>query len=130
MCNTNGLTFIGMLLTMAIAIFLGLFAMRIIPVYIQHYNVVQALNGLHSLPQEATVSDDSSSNEISLKKSLQKQFEIDNINDITDNNIVITPHSSNQYTVTIKYQVTRPLIGNIDLLFNFENSTEVTLGSQ
>lgn len=129
MRKTKGLTFIGMLLVMTVVIVFGLLLMRIIPVYIQHYEIVHSLKSLNSLPKDQFENDPTSS-AIVLKRMLQKQFEVNSINDINDENISIIPQNENTVKVTIKYQAVRPFISNISLLFNFEDSQEVTFGSQ
>lgn len=129
MRKMKGLTFIGMLLVMTVVIVFGLLLMRIIPVYIQHYEIVHSLKSLNSLPKDQFENDPTSS-AIVLKRMLQKQFEVNSINDINDENISIIPQNENTVKVTIKYQAVRPFISNISLLFNFEDSQEVTFGSQ
>ncbi len=129
MRNMKGLTFIGMLFTMAAVIVLGLLAMRITPVYIAHYTVAHSLSTLATLPT-SDFSAEPAENVAIIKRSLMKQFEVNGINDITETNITIKPGEQYKLTVTIKYQVTRPFIGNISLLFDFDDSQEVTIGRE
>lgn len=58
-------------------------------------------------------------------KSLLKYFDINEITDIHDDQIKITPKESNTYSTTIQYDVERPLFGDVSLLFHFKNSIEV-----
>ncbi len=129
MQNSRGLTFIGMLLTMTIVIVFGVLLMRIVPVYLQHYEVVHSLSTLSALPKDQ-LSADPSVSAIMLKKSLLKQFEINSIDDITAANVTVLLASENKMQVSVKYQAIRPFVANISLLFNFENSEEVTIGSE
>jgi Tfp pilus assembly protein PilE len=129
MQKTKGLTFIGMLFTMSAVVIIGVLAMRVVPVYIQHYTVVRSLQSLSSLPANE-LSSDAASNETSIKRSLMKQFEVNDIDYITDSNITISPKNTDQLIVTVQYQVTRPFIANISLLFNFNDSHEVSLGRE
>ncbi len=126
MKNTQGMTFVGMLLTMAIVIIGGLLLLRIVPVYIEHYEIKHSLQTLNSLPKEQ-LSAVPSESEILIKKSLFKQFEVNSINDIKDENIIIKQETDNKMLVTIKYQAIRHFIANISLLFDFEDSQEVTI---
>lgn len=130
MQKSKGLTFIGMLFTMAAVIILGILALRITPVYLQHYAVVRALDAIATSPNIELTAADITANEVVIKRSLLKQFEIDNVDGITQANISISPSSNDQQTVTIDYQVTRPFIGNMSLLFKFNNSKEVPFGRE
>lgn len=130
MQRMKGLTFVGMLLTMAAVIVLGLLAMRVTPVYIAHYTVTHSLSTLSTLPTTNFSTDDPAENATIIKRSLMKQFEVNGIDDITEANITIQPNEQHQLIVTIKYQVTRPFIGNISLLFDFNDSQEVTIGRE
>ena len=76
----KGLSFIGMLFTMAAVIVLGLLAMRITPVYIQHYTVTHSLSTLATLPA-TDFSAEPAENAATIKRSLMKQFEVNGIDD-------------------------------------------------
>ncbi len=123
----SGITFIGMILTMGVVIILGTLAMRVIPVYIEHYTITRALNNLSTISSKE-MSSELVENDAIVKRTILKQLEIDNINYITEANITVEPSSENKMTVRIQYQVNRPFIANISLLFNFNDSLEVTLG--
>lgn len=129
MKKTNGLTFIGMLFTMAAVIILGILTLRIVPVYLQDYAVAHALRALEtkSNPEAAADTDLSTT---SIKRSLMKQFEIDHIEDVTEANISLTHGNNDKLIVTIQYQVIRPFMGNINLLFKFNHSQEVPLARE
>lgn len=130
MNKIKGLSFVGMLLTMAAVIILGILALRITPVYIQHYAVVRALHSLAETPNQDT-SAELSANELTVRRTLMKQFEVDNIEDVKDTNITLTAGKADHLVVvTIQYQVMRPFIGNIRLLFTFNDSQEVPIGRE
>lgn len=129
MKHEKGLSFIGMLLAMASVIVLGILALRVTPVYLQHYAVIRALHSLNAMP-EKDASGDLSANEMTVRRTLMKQFEIDNVDDVNENNITLTAGESDKLKITIQYQVTRPFIGNISLLFTFNDSQEVPIGRE
>lgn len=129
MQKSKGLTFIGMLFTMTAVIILGILALRVAPVYLEHYAVVRALSSIANLP-DTDFTADFASNEIVIKRSLMKQFEIDNVNSITEANITVSPQGTDKQVVTIQYQVIRPFVGNISLLFKFNNAQEVPFGRE
>lgn len=129
MKNQRGLTFLGMLFTIAAVVVIALFVMRITPVYIEHYAVTRALSSLQSMPNKE-VTTDPAANAIAIKRTLMKQFEIDNVDFIKEDDITITPSGNDKLKVSIHYQVTRPLVANISLIFNFNDSQEVAVGSE
>lgn len=129
MQKSKGLTFIGMLFTMTAVIILGILALRIAPVYLEHYAVVRALGSIKTIPN-TDLTADIAANEIVIKRSLMKQFEIDNVDGITEANITLSPLGTDKQIVTIQYQVIRPFIGNISLLFKFNDSQEVPFGRE
>jgi hypothetical protein len=129
MQKSKGLTFIGMLFTMTAVIILGILALRIAPVYIEHYSVVRALTSIAKLPN-TDITTDLAANETVIRRSLMKQFEIDNVDSITETNITVSPQGEDKQIVTIQYQVIRPFIGNISLLLTFNNSQEVSIGRE
>lgn len=122
MQKIKGLTLMGMLLTMAAVIGVGLFIMQIAPVYIQHHVVVSALRALPALStSEPAILDQT------IKKTLMKTLEINGITDINKSNISIEPDGQNQVVVSLQYQVARPFVANISLLFTFNDSQEVAI---
>lgn len=131
----NGATFIGLLFKIVFIIMMAIIALRVTPVYLQHYTVVQSLNTLGTVVS-TPVSDDFSANNEQLKVAFMKQMEVNNIVDVTMPNITVESIETNEampaprFKISIKYQAIRPLIANISLLFNFEDSHEVTLGQE
>lgn len=125
----QGMTFIGMLFTMALVIFAALLVMRIVPVYLQHYSVMQSIKGLNSIPV-SSLSGDSYGDVDVLRSRLNKYFEINGIDSLKPEQIEIVPDGTNKFIVKLKYQVMKPLFYNIHLLFDFNDSKEVTVGSE
>ncbi len=126
MKKTQGVTFIGMMLIIACLVILGLLAMRVTPVYLKHYSVTHALKSIQNSNSQA-LSSEPASNATLIKSNLLKQFEIDDIPEITESNITVKPIENQKMLVNIHYQVVRPFLGNISLLFDFNNSQEVTV---
>jgi len=125
----HGMTLIGMLFTMAVIIIIGLLLMRVVPVYLEHYTVLQSIDSLSRLPA-TEFSSDPSANAIVLKDRLTNQLYVNSIV-LPPENIKIVPKGSNGYfQVSIKYQVLKPLVGNANLLFNFDDSKEVIVSAR
>jgi hypothetical protein len=125
----EGLTLIGMLLTMAVVIISGVVIMRIVPVYIQNYELVSSIKALKNLPA-TDFSDDPASNAVVLRSRLMNQLDVNRIEDITPDQIIIQPSDENTFSVSIKYKVLKPLVYNMSLLFIFNESQEVKVRAE
>lgn len=122
----QGMTLIGMLLTMAVVIISGVTIMRIVPVYIQYYEVRSSIKALNTLPA-TDFSTDPASNAAVLRSRLINQLDVNSIGDIPPEKIIIEPDGENTFKISIKYQVIRDLVANMKLLFDFKVSEEVKI---
>lgn len=129
MNKNHGMTLIGMLLTLAVVVAVGITLLRVVPVYIQHFEVVSSVKALNSLPS-SDFSEDPASNAAVLRNKLLNQLYVNSIESITPDQILITPDDKGNFTISIKYQVIRPLVANIRLLFDFETSQEVKVSGE
>jgi hypothetical protein len=125
----RGMTLIGMLLTMAIVVFGGLVVMQTVPVYLQYYSIKQSIKALSSVPASA-LSGDSFMDAQFLRGSLNKRLDISGINSIKEEQIKVIPLSLNRFKVSLKYQVINPLMYHANLLFDFDETYEVKVGSE
>lgn len=127
MQKNQGFTLFSMILTLFVILTLGIMVMRAVPIYIENYSVRESLASLKKLPaSEFTI--DATENEAVLINKLIDKFEVNGI-DIPKEKIHITNLTPDTSRVNVKYQVTRGLIGNISLLFDFDESVEVTFDS-
>ncbi|KTD64983.1 DUF4845 domain-containing protein [Legionella shakespearei] len=129
MHKQKGMTLIGMLLTAAVVVITAVIIMRIVPVYLQHYSIVDSIKSLSTTP-ELSLSGDPALDTMELRKSLDKRLDINGVEDLKPNQISIVPSGPKKYKVKLKYQVVRPLVYNMKLLFDFDELYEVTVGSE
>ncbi|GGI85370.1 DUF4845 domain-containing protein [Legionella impletisoli] len=126
MNKQSGMSFIGMVFTMAVVIIVLVTSMRIVPVYIQHYTVIKSIETLDKIPK-TEFSGDPMTNAHVLRQKLTNQLYVNGV-EIPEDKILIKPSGEGQYTVAITYKVTKSLVGNMSLLFDFDVSREVTIG--
>ena len=127
MIKQKGMSFIGMLFTTAVVVILGISAMKIVPVYIQHYSVVNSVKALSNLdPSIMTMSQEM--NVAELRKKLENQLYVNEVDELVKKGIKIKPRGQNDYLVILDYTTTRPLFFNISLLFTFKDDIEVHIG--
>ena len=129
MHKQQGMTLIGMLLTMAIVIMGGIVVMRVVPVYLEYYEVVSSMSSLNKLPA-TDFSTDPAANATILKSKLLNQLFINSTQSISEQQIVITPNDPGVFQLSIKYQVIKPLFYNISLLFDFNATQEVKISAE
>lgn len=129
MQKQQGMTLIGMLLTMAVVVLAAVVVMRIVPVVIQHYSIVTSIKSLAQTPASSLTGDPVSDVAV-LRDSLSKRLDINGLEDLKPDELVITPDGANKFKIQLKYQVIRPLVYNMSLLFNFNSTIEVVVGSE
>lgn len=129
MHKQKGMTLIGMLMTVAVVVIVGITIMRIVPVYMQHYSIVNSIKSLNSTPL-SSMTGDPSVDIFTLKRSLNKRLDINGIEDLKDNQILISPNGEHKFKARLKYQVVRSLVYNMFLLFDFDETYEVVAGSE
>lgn len=129
MHKQKGITLIGMLLTVAVVVMAAVVVMRVVPVVIQYYTIVTSIKSLNQT-QVSTLTGDPASDVNTLRISLTKRFDINGLEDLKPDELVIVPDGENHFKVTLKYQTTRPLVYNVSLLFQFDKTIEVVVGSE
>src|SRR6056297_1681987 len=55
--NQRGITLIGFLIVLAAALFVAYIAMKLVPIYLNHYSVVTSIKSLAAEPDAADMSD-------------------------------------------------------------------------
>lgn len=127
MRKEQGITLVGMLSLIVIIICLGVLLMRVVPVYIDNYEVRQSIEALHDL-QASNFSTDPMANVTVLRTKLMNQLSVNGIYDIKSEQVTITPANAGVYLIAIHYVVIKPLVYNVSLMFDFNESEEVIVG--
>ncbi|WP_454781034.1 DUF4845 domain-containing protein [Legionella sp. WA2022007384] len=129
MQKQKGMTFIGMTLTVALIVMAAIVVMRVIPVYLQYYSVIKSVKGLNALPL-SSLSGDPMADVNVLKSTMDKRLNINGVESLKDDQLMVEPIGTNKFRVKVKYQVIKPLVYNISLLFDFDHTEEVVAGSE
>ena len=129
MHKQKGMTFIGMIFTVVVIVMAAIVVMRVIPVYLQYYSVIKSIKGLNALPL-SSLSGDPMADVNVLKSTVDKRLNINGVESLKDDQLMIEPIGTNKFRVKVKYQVIKPLVYNISLLFNFDRTEEVVAGSE
>ncbi len=116
--NQQGYSFISLVFAVILVFIVISLVFKIAPAYINHSKVVAMLD---QLKQEAH-SDKKTESEI--KASLPKRININNIDDITQGDIVVNKQG-NAFKVLINYEVVKPIYDNLSVLIEFNDEIEV-----
>ena len=112
----KGLSLIGFLLVLALAIFATFIAMRIVPIYLEYWSVVNAMNSVRDEPGSAG----KSLFDIRVKV-LNNLYVSYSDNNVKENHIRVVRTTAGP-TLRIAYEVRKPLIGNLDVVASFDRS--------
>ena len=112
----SGLTLLGFLIVLSVTLFFAYAAMRIIPMYLEYYALVNALETLEKNPASASLSPAKIKQKIQL--SLWASY---SSNNIKDQHVRISKESGG-VKVRVAYEVRKPFLGNIDLIGKFDRS--------
>ena len=112
-----GMTLTSFLMVLAVVGF-GLYvAMKLFPMYQEFYAVKTSMK---SLAQEPGSSDPNKALELFFKR-----MDINSSESVTRDDIKFE-RIDGGVRMNVKYEVRRPLVGNLDIVGNFENSQELT----
>ncbi len=116
--HQRGASFIGILLTLVILGFLITLSMRLVPPYIDYYELRSLMNEIAHSPH--------ASNEdfAQLWDVLSQRMAINNINGITRKDFSLKRNISHRI-LGVKYQMIRPLTGNVDMLIHFQYAVSI-----
>ncbi|MDD5112727.1 MAG: DUF4845 domain-containing protein [Methylobacter sp.] len=116
--NQQGLTLISILFILGLIAFFTLLTLKIVPIYMDHAKVVNALKAIEQSPNIETQSE----NEV--RNSLNKRFSMNYVYDVTQDDIKVVKHG-NYLKVTIEYETVQKIAGNLSVLAEFNDSIEV-----
>jgi len=114
----KGMTAIGWLLVILLAIILGIVALKLMPVYLEGYKVYQSL---------ASLEEDNNARgkgPAELRAMLAKRLDINMVNDVTADDIIVS-RGKTGYEVEVSYEARRQLFGNLYAVVVFSKTVEV-----
>ena len=116
--HQQGLTSISLVFILGLIVFFVLLGLKIGSIYLNHSKVVSTLSELKRTP------DIEYQSESEIRNSLSKRFNINYVNDVTQENITIT-RNENYLKIVIEYEVVKNIAGNLSVLITFNDVMEV-----
>lgn len=115
--SQKGASFFGWLAVIALLIFALVIAMKLVPIYMDHYalrNMVTSINEDPSI-KIRSIRD--------LTAHIDKGMQINSIRDINAKEAIkVTASGNDAYTVVIKYEQRAPMLKTVDLLVHFDET--------
>ncbi len=108
----KGMTLIGFLLLLSAVVFCAYIGMKLVPIYMNHYNIVNAMKGLAEEPGSAQYS------EARVRDLLSRKLSVNYVRSLRADQIRLV--KSPQPQLVLEYEVREGLIGNIDVVVSFE----------
>ena len=113
----QGLSIIGFIIVLALAVFVSYLGMRIVPLYMEYYSVVSALNGVASERGSARLSP------YDIKVKVLNRLYVSYSENVKESHIKIT--RGNGVNLRVKYEVRTPIMGNLDVIAKFDYSVKL-----
>lgn len=108
----RGMTLIGFLFVLAAALFVAYIAMKLVPIYLNHYSVVTSMKSLAEEPNVANMS------EGRIRDLLSRKFTTSYVKHVTARDIEVV--RSTGIEIVAEYEVREDLIGNLDAVVSFK----------
>ncbi|MEH6490830.1 DUF4845 domain-containing protein [Halopseudomonas sp.] len=115
--SQKGASFFGWLAVIALLIFAMVIAMKLVPIYMDHYALRDIVT---SINEDPTIKIRSLRD---LNSHIEKGLRVNSIRDINPKEAIkVTASGNNAYTVVIKYEQRAPLLNTVDLLVHFDET--------
>lgn len=112
-----GLSFSALMIIIAVAAFLGIIAIKLIPVYLEYYTVVDVLEQVAS--QRGVKTEPRSA----VWDKINKRLSINNVKSVKSDNFQIKA-DGRDVTYIIQYEVRKPILGNVDAVVVFNKQVK------
>lgn len=114
----KGISFLGILFVAIVVVFSALILIRIVPPYLDFYQVKDSLDILAKDPATAGMS------KARLREMFSRRLHVNNINNIDPNKLEIE-NDKGKTKLVIKYETRVHVMGNLDAVINFESQAMV-----
>ena len=111
----NGITLIGFIFVLSFVIFLSFIGMKIGPIYMEYFAVVNAMNGVAAEKGSANMSP------FDIRAKILNQLYVSySADNVKEKHIKVTRSSG--VTLRIAYEVRKPVMGNLDVVAKFDRT--------
>ena len=115
----QGMTLMSFVMVLVVVGFFALVVMKLFPMYSEYNNLKGVMDDLAANPASANMTP------TQVWADLERRFNIAYVDSVKRENVTVS-RAGRVTTLQIKYEVRKPLFGNLDVVGNFDRS--VTLG--
>lgn len=112
----SGLTLIGFIIVLAVALFFIYAGMRVIPMYIEYHALVTSMNSLEEDPTAKSLSPQQ------IKRKLEDFLWVNYSTENIQREHMRITRAQGGIKVRVAYEVRKPFLGNIDIIGHFDRS--------
>ena len=118
---SRGITLLGFLILLCVAVFFAYVVMKLVPVYVEYFGVVKAMEQIKNEPGAAQKSVEQ------IRRDLNVKFDLQYVDqqDIPPQAIQVKREATGP-TLRIAYEKRVPFMYNIDLVASFDKSVNLT----
>lgn len=113
----RGMTTVSLAVVIIVVVFFLTLGIKLVPVYLEHFNVVQSLK---SMKEEGH----SGSDVREIMSTLDNRLQMNDVTNVKKRDIKVDRQAKGSI-VTVAYEVRRHALGNIDLVISFKDSIEL-----
>jgi len=115
----SGMSLIGFIFVLAMVIFISYLGMRIVPIYLEYYSVVNAMDGVAEERGSARLSP------FDIRVQILNRLYVSYSENVKESHIKLT-RSSSGVNLRIAYEVRTPVLGNLDVVAKFDRSVKLS----
>lgn len=113
MQKQRGMSFIGLVLLIALVVFVAVIGIKVTPAYLEFMSVKKAVANIENDPGFAEMT----------KKDIQDAFDkkasVDYITVVKGSDIEVSKDISGKPAIALEYQVVKPIVANMSILLDF-----------
>jgi len=113
----RGMSFLGWLVILAMAVVVGSAAIRIIPAYLEFRTIIGVINNALDDRGAAVQSD------MEIRDAIRRRFDVNNVTAIRPIDLPIQ-REGNRITVKVDYEVREGIVGKVDIVIMFKQDVE------
>ncbi|CAN7289763.1 DUF4845 domain-containing protein [Pseudoxanthomonas sp. LjRoot168] len=117
--NQNGMTLLSFVIVLAVVGFAAYIAMRLFPMYQEYYAVKSSLKGLSNEPGVADM------DPARIQELFFRRLDINYSDNVKPSHVKIE-RMEGGWNMKVSYEVRRPLVGNLDVVGNFNTEQAMT----
>jgi len=107
----------GFAVLLVLLAFLTSIGLKLLPIYMEHFNVKSILDNLVKEGRDLTAEE--------VKPRILKNFILNDVTNVDRQHIKVKRKTSKLTLVTIDYEVRRKMIANVDVVIHFNDSVEL-----